>query len=34
MLGCWGLKEGHISCGGLEIEMELWCGSYGEGRAV
>ena len=23
MLGCWGCKEGDISCGGLEKEMEL-----------
>ena len=23
MLGCWGRKEGYISCGGLEKEMEL-----------
>ena len=23
VLGCWGLREGDVSCGGLEKEMEL-----------
>ena len=23
MLGCWGIKEGDINCGGLEKQMKL-----------
>ena len=34
VLCCWGWREGDLGGGGLEKEMDWWCWSYAEGRAV